>query len=249
MENNASRMARGIQYFGNMVDHVISLIYKDPFFLTLFFQLLIFLLGFAYLGYINHQDEKDFNGKEKTFLQVVNVIIKSITIFVIIVFVICCIFLVYFEKKNSNLFRDLQIASMSSPEQQNAMVEKYKEELKKSFMEFIHKKEVHLLLIYVMYKRVFLYIFKFLLSFELLTLEDKYFFIIEAFVMFFLAGYFEYNYDNSQEIQIVLIILNIINIVMGCYRLVSTTKIQFNNLYLTENILFLYIIISILIKK
>jgi uncharacterized membrane protein YidH (DUF202 family) len=247
--DNTLVMIKAIQNIGNNVDYVISLIYKDPFLLTIFFLLLIALLGFMYLGYINRQDENDLNGKEKTFVQVANVIIQKVTIFVIVVLVICCIFLVYFEKKNTNLLRDLQLASMSSPKQQNAMVEKYKQELKKSFMEFIQKKEVHLLLIYVIYKRIFLYIFKFLLSFELLTLEDRYFFIIEAFVMFFLAGYFEYNYENSQEIQIVLIILNVINIVIGCYRLVSTTKLQFNNLYLTENILFLYIIISILIKK
>ena len=237
------------QNISNNFNYVISLIYNDPILLTVFFLCLIFLLGFMYLGYINRQDEDDFSGKDKTVIQVANIIIKGATIFVIVVFVICCIFLVYFEKKNTNLLRDLQIASMSSPDQQNAMVQKYKDELLKSFMEFVQKKEVHLLFIYVIYKRVFLYIFKYLLSFKVLTIEDKYFFIIDAFMMFFLTGYFEYNYENSQEIQIVLIILNIINIVMGSYRLISTTKIQFNNLYLTENILFLYIIISILIKK
>jgi len=225
--------------------------FDNPISSLVMFMVFIIAVGLIYLVYINgdqYTSNKYTNSKKNNdIFKVLIVIIKSITIFIIITVVVACILLVYFEKKNANLLKDIQMAMMLPPDQQNAMIEKYKKELINSSIEFFKKKEVHLLFIYVMYKRVFLFIFKSILSTKLLTLEDRYFFIIDAFMMFFLTGYFELNYPDSPQIQILLIILNIINITMGCYRLVSSTEIQFNNLYLTENILFLYIIISIII--
>lgn len=107
--------------------------------------------------------------------------------------------------------------------------------------------ELQLLVLYYVIKTVVKIMKKFFNEF-ILHIDKKYHFLLDAYILFILTGFLEYAYDDSKNTQIVLIIINVINITIGCYKFINK-DVNVDNMYLSEYFLYLYIIISLIISK
>lgn len=107
--------------------------------------------------------------------------------------------------------------------------------------------ELQLLVLYYVIKTVVKIMKKFFNEF-ILHIDKKYHFLLDAYILFILTGFLEYAYDDAKNTQIVLIIINVINITIGCYKFINK-DVNVDNIYLSEYFLYLYIIISLIISK
>jgi hypothetical protein len=107
--------------------------------------------------------------------------------------------------------------------------------------------ELQLLVLYYFIKTVVKIMKKFFNEF-ILHIDKKYHFLLDAYILFILTGFLEYAYDDAKNTQIVLIIINVINITIGCYKFINK-DVNVDNMYLSEYFLYLYIIISLIISK
>lgn len=107
--------------------------------------------------------------------------------------------------------------------------------------------ELQLLVLYYVIKTVVKIMKKFFNEF-ILHIDKKYHFLLDAYILFILTGFLEYAYDDAKNTQIVLIIINVINITIGCYKFINK-DVNVDNMYLSEYFLYLYIIISLIISK
>lgn len=107
--------------------------------------------------------------------------------------------------------------------------------------------ELQLLVLFYVIKTVVKIMKKFFNEF-ILHIDKKYHFLLDAYIFFILTGFLEYAYDDAKNTQIVLIIINVINLTIGCYKFVNK-DVNVDNMYLSEYFLYLYIIISLIISK
>lgn len=107
--------------------------------------------------------------------------------------------------------------------------------------------ELQLLVLYYVIKTVVKIMKKFFNE-SILHIDKKYHFLLDAYILFILTGFLEYAYDDAKNTQIVLIIINVINITIGCYKFINK-DVNVDNIYLSEYFLYLYIIISLIISK
>lgn len=107
--------------------------------------------------------------------------------------------------------------------------------------------ELQLLLLFYVIKTVVRIMKKFFNE-STLHIDKKYHFLLDAYIMFILTGFLEYVYNDAKMTKIVLIIINVINITIGCYKFVNK-NVNIDNTYLSEYFFYLYIIISLIISK
>lgn len=112
---------------------------------------------------------------------------------------------------------------------------------------FVLSSQIQLLIMYNVLKTASKIVKKIMKKF-LLLVDDKYIFILDAFLLFILQGYFALHYNDSKNIQIILGSVNVMNIVIGFYQ-IAVKKLKVDTSLLSEYLIYLYIIISLIISK